>query len=114
MFGKSILVAPIVNAQYTQEKLVKLKENDGWDKNNVQKFENKAPVDFMQAKSAKVYLPAGTTWYDFWTNEKYDGGQEIEKETTIDVIPCMSKLVVLFKWGLKCSMQRRNRGIILN
>lgn len=26
MFGKSILVAPIVNAQYTQEKLVKLKE----------------------------------------------------------------------------------------
>lgn len=58
MFGKSILVAPIVNAQYTQEKLVKLKENDGWDKNNVQKFENKAPVDFMQAKSAKVYLPA--------------------------------------------------------
>ena len=49
MFGKSILVAPVVNAQYTREKVVKLKENDGWDKNNVQKFENKTPVDFMQA-----------------------------------------------------------------
>ena len=101
MFGKSILVAPIVNAQYTQEKLVKLKENDGWDKNNVQKFENKAPVDFMQAKSAKVYLPAGTTWYDFWTNEKYDGGQEIEKETTIDVIPLYVKAGSIIPMGPK-------------
>ena len=101
MFGKSILVAPIVNAQYTQEKLVKLKENDGWDKNNVQKFENKAPVDFMQAKSAKVYLPAGATWYDFWTNEKYDGGQEIEKETTIDVIPLYVKAGSIIPMGPK-------------
>ena len=101
MFGKSILVAPVVNAQYTQEKLVKLKENDGWDKNNVKKFENKAPVDFMQAKSAKVYLPEGAIWYDFWTNEKYDGGQEIEKETTIDVIPLYIKAGSIIPMGPK-------------
>ena len=64
MFGKSILVAPVVSAQYTQEKVVKVNENDGWNRNNAQKFEDKAPVDFMQAKSAKAYLPAGATWYD--------------------------------------------------
>lgn len=68
----------------------------------------------MQAKSAKVYLPAGATWYDFWTNEKYDGGQEIERKRLLMSFLCMSKLVVLFQWVLKCSMQRRNRGIILN
>ena len=44
-------------------------------------------VDFTTKKTAKVYLPAGTVWYDFWTNEKYDGGQEISRETTIDMIP---------------------------
>lgn len=101
MFGKSILVAPVVNAQYTREKVVKLKENDGWDKNNVQKFENKTPVDFMQAKSAEVYLPAGAVWYDFWTNEKYDGGQEIKKETTIDVIPLYVKAGGIVPMGPK-------------
>ena len=101
MFGKSILVAPVVNAQYTKEKIVKLKENDGWDKNNVQKFENKASVDFMQAKSAKVYLPEGAVWYDFWTNEKYDGGQEIAKETTIDVIPLYVKAGSIIPMGPK-------------
>ena len=27
-----------------------------------------------EAKSRKVYLPKGNRWYDFWTNEAYDGG----------------------------------------
>ena len=101
MFGKSILVAPVVSAQYTQEKVVKVNENDGWNRNNAQKFEDKAPVDFMQAKSAKVYLPEGATWYDFWTNEKHDGGQEIEKETTIDVIPLYVKAGSIIPIGPK-------------
>ena len=91
MFGKAILVAPVVNAQYTPEKMVKVNENDGWNRDNANKFVDKVSVDFMQSKSVKVYLPAGTSWYDFWTNEKYEGGQEIEKETTIDIIPLYVK-----------------------
>ena len=55
----------------------------------------------MQAKSAKVYLPEGATWYDFWTNEKHDGGQEIEKETTIDVIPLYVKAGSIIPIGPK-------------
>ena len=55
----------------------------------------------MQAKSAKVYLPEGAIWYDFWTNEKYDGGQEIEKETTIDVIPLYIKAGSIIPMGPK-------------
>ena len=46
-------------------------------------------------------MPAGATWYDFWTNEKYDGGQEIEKETTIDVIPLYVKAGSIIPMGPK-------------
>lgn len=91
MFGKSILVAPVVKAQYTPETVVKVNEDDGWNKDDSRKANVDAIVDFMQKKTSKIYLPAGTVWYDFWTNEKFDGGQEIAKETTIDVIPLYIK-----------------------
>ena len=29
------------------------------------------------AQSRPVYLPAGTDWYDFWSDQKFDGGQTI-------------------------------------
>lgn len=91
MFGKSILVAPVVKAQYTPETVVKVNEDDGWNKDDSRKANVDAIVDFMQKKTSKLYLPAGTVWYDFWTNEKFDGGLEIAKETTIDVIPLYIK-----------------------
>lgn len=91
LFGKSILVAPVVKAQYTPETVVKVNEDDGWNKDDSRKAKSDVAVDFMQKKRTKVYLPAGTVWYDFWTNEKIDGGQEIAKETTIDVIPLYIK-----------------------
>lgn len=101
MFGKSILVAPVVSAQYTPEKVVKVNENDGWNRDNANKFVDNVSIDFKQPKSVKVYLPAGTSWYDFWTNEKHDGGQEIEKETTIDVIPLYVKAGSIIPMGPK-------------
>lgn len=88
MFGKSILVAPIVEAQYTPEVAATASEETGWNRDdNKNKSKGSMTVDFTTKKTAKVYLPAGTVWYDFWTNEKYDGGQEISRETTIDMIP---------------------------
>jgi len=30
-----------------------------------------------------VYLPSGTTWYDFWTGKTYNGGQTIDANATI-------------------------------
>ena len=44
-----------------------------------------------EAKSRKVYLPKGNRWYDFWTNEAYDGGQWIEVNVTIDRLPLYVK-----------------------
>lgn len=87
MFGKSILVAPVIEAQYTPETIVKVNETDGWDRDQTIAQEKSTVVDFTSKKSKTLYLPEGSIWYDFWTNEKFIGGQEITKETSIDIIP---------------------------
>ena len=46
-----------------------------------------APVTQQGATSRKVYLPAGSDWYDWWTNRKITGGQWIEAEAPINRIP---------------------------
>ena len=91
MFGKSLLVAPIAHAQYTPEAVVKVSEEEGWNRDGAKKTKTDVAVDFRETKSTNIYLPAGTLWYDFWTNEKHEGGKEITKETTLDVIPLYVK-----------------------
>jgi alpha-glucosidase len=39
------------------------------------------------ATSRKVYLPNGANWYDFYTMQKYAGGQEIEILVDLSSIP---------------------------
>lgn len=46
-----------------------------------------APVTEQGATTRSVYLPAGTDWYNFWTNEKMQGGQRITVKAPIDTIP---------------------------
>ena len=50
-----------------------------------------APVTEAQQKTKVVYLPQGANWYDFWTNEVIEGGQEIERETPMNIIPLYVK-----------------------
>ncbi len=99
MFGKSILVAPVINAQYTPETIVKSDEQTGWDKKDANSENKKQSVNFAEAKSTKVYLPEGMTWYDFWTNKKINGGQEIEKTTKINEIPLFVKAGSIIPFG---------------
>ncbi|MDW8852164.1 glycoside hydrolase family 31 protein [Flavobacterium sp. MMLR14_040] len=101
LFGQSILVAPIIHAQYTPEIIVKTNEDTGWNKNQTSDKPKTLTVDFSQKKSKKVYLPAGIEWYDFWTNKKYKGGQEINYETTINEIPFFVKAGSIIPWGPK-------------
>lgn len=35
----------------------------------------------------QVYLPQGCRWFDFWTGKTYDGGQTIEANAPIDIMP---------------------------
>jgi alpha-D-xyloside xylohydrolase len=46
-----------------------------------------APVTDQGATSRQVYLPAGSDWYDWWTNEKLSGGRTITAAAPIDRIP---------------------------
>jgi len=46
-----------------------------------------APVLDQGITSRRVYLPAGTSWYDWWTNEKHQGGQWIDAQAPINRIP---------------------------
>lgn len=99
MFGKSILVAPIINAQYTPETILRANAETGWDKKDANSESKEQSVNFSEAKSTKVYLPEGTSWYDFWTNQKINGGQEIVRATTIDEIPLYIKSGSIVPFG---------------
>src|SRR5271165_6980378 len=45
------------------------------------------PVTEPGATSRSVYLPSGTTWYDFWTGAKSKGGQTITAAAPMVTIP---------------------------
>jgi alpha-D-xyloside xylohydrolase len=46
-----------------------------------------APVTEQGATTRSVYLPTGGDWYNFWTNERTNGGQRISVAAPIDAIP---------------------------
>jgi alpha-D-xyloside xylohydrolase len=46
-----------------------------------------APVTEQGATRRDVYLPAGTDWYNYWTNERLKGGQTVTVEAPIERIP---------------------------
>ena len=87
LFGQSILAAPIVEAQYTEEKIIREDAMTGWNRKDVTGTDKVSNVDWTATKATKKYLPKGTTWYDFWTNQKYKGGQDVELQTTFDQVP---------------------------
>lgn len=46
-----------------------------------------APVTEQGQTEKEVYLPAGSDWYNFWTNEKLTGGRWVKVASPIDQIP---------------------------
>lgn len=88
MFGESFLVCPVTNPMYITF------DKDGNNYIN-------AKEDFSTVSKSKVYLPKGFIWYDFWTTESIDGGQYIEKETPIDIMPLYIKGGSIVPWGPK-------------
>lgn len=77
MFGKHLLVAPVVEALYTTEKVIKYNSEDM----------HRLSADFTQPKETQVYLPKGTSWFDFWTGKAYAGGQEVQVAASIGDVP---------------------------
>jgi len=79
MFGKSILVCPVTNSMYSKN----------------------TEEDFSSVKTRELYLPKGSDWYDFWTGEKYPGGQKLNKESPLDIIPLYIKAGSILPIGPK-------------
>ena len=72
MFGRCILAAPILEAQYTEEDNRQGTAESG---------------NWTEARTASKYLPKGAKWYDFWTNKLYSGGQKVTLQTSLDRVP---------------------------
>jgi alpha-D-xyloside xylohydrolase len=77
MFGKSLLVCPVTKPMYSKISVL------GNDTTSVE--------DFSKIKNEEVYLPKGTDWFDFWTGEKFKGGQTLDKKAPIDIMPLFVK-----------------------
>ena len=89
MFGRSILAAPIVEAQYTEEKVIRTDAMTGWDRQNVREEggQNNGAQPLTTPKEATKYLPKGADWYYFWTGKRYKGGQAVKLMTTLSEVP---------------------------
>ncbi len=87
MFGKSLLVCPVTQPMYSG--------------NSIQGNDTIKVEDFSTIKSKELYLPKNTGWFDFWTGEKLNGGQTINKEVPIDIIPIYVKAGSILPIGPK-------------
>ena len=79
MFGRSLLAVPVTHPLYTTEKVVRTNELSGWDKtaNNGEGGKAYPTIDWSKTHTYEVYLPAETTWYDYWSGQSMKGGQTI-------------------------------------
>lgn len=84
MFGRSILAAPVLDPQYTEEKIFNEDAMSGWDKKDVKDDGGNKKVDFTESKSVTKYLPKGAGWYDFHTEKLYKGGMNVTVPSPID------------------------------
>lgn len=59
-----------------------------------------APVLQQGATTREVYLPSGTDWYNYWTNERVHGGQTISVQSPIDTIPLFVRAGSILPLGI--------------
>ena len=92
LFGRNLLVCPVLQPLYTTETIVKTDEMSGWNKQDNQETANGYPsVTWNEPKSYEVYLPAGAQWIDFWNGKTYEGGQTLTTEIPLDHSPLFVK-----------------------
>jgi alpha-glucosidase/alpha-D-xyloside xylohydrolase len=57
-----------------------------------------APVVEQGATSRKLYLPRGN-WYDYWTNERLEGGREITRKVDLETTPLYVRAGAIIPMG---------------
>ena len=58
-----------------------------------------APVTSPGATNRAVYLPSGTSWINFWTGETSAGGQEIQADARMGIIPLFVRAGSIVPFG---------------
>lgn len=86
MFGKSLLVKPVTDPLYTYLDA---------DKKGHAIYPDVAKA----AAPVNVYLPEGSKWYDFWSNELLDGGKDVQFIAPIDRMPVYVKAGSIVPFG---------------
>ena len=71
-----------------------------------------APVTEQGATTRRVYLPVGSDWYNFWTNEKLHGGQWIQADAPIDTIPLFVRAGSILPFGSKVESTEDPQSIV--
>lgn len=94
MFGRSLLVCPVTEAMYFGPDNQKIESKKVWT----------------------CYLPDGADWYDFFTNEFYQGGKEVTVPAEIDRIPVFVKAgsILSMKEGMQYASDRETEPIELH
>ena len=79
MYGRNLLVCPVLDPLYTEEKIERTRGKEY------------PTIDWTAEKRYDVYLPQGTKWYDYYTNQCYDGGQELSTLAPLAYAPLYVK-----------------------
>ncbi len=96
LFGPGLLICPVTRPMYYEK-------------------ENRA-LDLRDEERNRIcYLPKGATWIDFWTGERFEGGQEISRPTPLDQIPIFVKAGAILpqKEGLQYVDDKADEPVIL-
>ncbi len=64
MFGPAFLVNPVTEPMY---------------------FTAGSQVIEAAPRTRPIYLPIGSDWYDFWTGQRYAGGQTLDADAVLEV-----------------------------
>ncbi len=59
----------------------------------------KESVVEAREKTRSVYLPAGSSWFDFWTGEKLEGGRNVVADAPIEKMPLTVKAGSILPMG---------------
>lgn len=47
----------------------------------------------------RTYLPKGSAWYDFWTNQRHEGGQAVTRDAPLDIVPLYVRAGAILPMG---------------
>src|SRR5437763_13520585 len=75
-----------------------------------------APVTEYKARSRSVYLPAGATWYDFYTGRVSRGGRTIIAAASFERIPLFVRAGSIIPTGpaIQYALEDPNPALMLN